>query len=1043
MKLVRQTTLYRTAGSAKKVYQVDLCEVGSDRFLVNFRHGTQGAALAEGTKTTNPANRGHANRLFDDLVAAKLAEGYAEQEPEASVVADNEPEIPLPAETSPSETPGELSREQAILERLSRGLDAPRGWSLSRAVWRAGELRMRSAEPLLTALFGLGDKMLDYAICWSLAQCGSEQCRPALRQTIARHIGNPMVIRMAHQALRQLSSDEELTQYRQFHAESLPAGLGPLALAGPADQLREAVAEHLKSSASGDFVALFQLYDIDNEHARGALLPLLDTIPFAPNYFRQVRHIFKTAELRRDGEVFGRLAKRFDTTPSNWSSNAGYYRWSNRQKPTLGENPERVYGRETRKYLRQRSWRTLRRLGELEQPDYCRMATEMLLTYSDADAAPPQHSTRYDWSTYDYRQSRGPTIVSMYRDAFAKYWAFNQILYHHSPRYQPDAGGNTFACIGGYEPGGPAPDVREEAFPKLWEQQPNLLLRLLLESQCGPVHNFAARAIAVCTDYCNRISLDVLLRLLDSVYEPTTAIAFRLAVGRYDPANPDRRLVAAMAQCRLDAAREQARKWIQEQPAVFLKETDFAAALLCSPHADMRAFARDTLRTVRLDDAEAAALVDRLFAELYAFGPDDGARATDVSTVLLQVFGDRLKDVSGEVIRALLAHPLAEVQVLGGELVLAHQTFAHQPPEDVLGALINASHASVRAIGLRLVSQLPDAELKQRIDLLAALTRSAAEDVRVQATPILARLAQGDADFARRMATHLVALLLVPGAAEGVPSHTARVLREVLQPGLDGLDRETIWKLLWSRSSPAQEIGGIALAMNVSADDLTVKEIVRLADHDVLVVREAAWRMCEASVEKFRQGMVEGVRLLDVRPEDSRRFGFDYFQQHFLSDDISIDVLVGICDSVRPDVQQFGRDQIVRRFNAENGPTYLTRLSEHPAVAMQMFTSSFLEEYAAGDLARLQQLEPYLRSVLARVNQGRVARQRVLRFLESEALRDEATARFVGELLAWQSATCAVGAKAAAIETMTRIRAQHPEIDLPISVRPVEVRSGV
>ena len=48
----------------------------------------------------------------------------------------------------------------------------------------------------------------------------------------------------------------------------------------------------------------------------------------------------------------------------------------------------------------------------------------------------------------------------------------------------------------------------------------------------------------------------------------------------------------------------------------------------------------------------------------------------------------------------------------------------------------------------------------------------------------------------------------------------------------------------------------------------------------------------------------------------------------------------------------------------------------------------------------------------------------------------------VAEILTRQSATIAIADKAAAIETMLKIRRMYPQIDLPIQIKPVvEVRS--
>jgi hypothetical protein len=83
--------------------------------------------------------------------------------------------------------------------------------------------------------------------------------------------------------------------------------------------------------------------------------------------------------------------------------------------------------------------------------------------------------------------------------------------------------------------------------------------------------------------------------------------------------------------------------------------------------------------------------------------------------------------------------------------------------------------------------------------------------------PVVKRLADADAAFGQRIALRFAEALLVPGAPEGVPSHTARLLREDLRAHLGAIPTATIWKLLQARSSVAQEMGGLLLASNWSA----------------------------------------------------------------------------------------------------------------------------------------------------------------------------------------------------------------------------------
>jgi hypothetical protein len=65
MRLVKQTRLVFVEGRSDKVYEVDLCEVGTNQFVVNFRYGKRGAALKDGSKTAAPVKLADAERVFD------------------------------------------------------------------------------------------------------------------------------------------------------------------------------------------------------------------------------------------------------------------------------------------------------------------------------------------------------------------------------------------------------------------------------------------------------------------------------------------------------------------------------------------------------------------------------------------------------------------------------------------------------------------------------------------------------------------------------------------------------------------------------------------------------------------------------------------------------------------------------------------------------------------------------------------------------------------------------------------------------------------
>ena len=205
MKLIKSTTLIfgDAAARSEKVYAIDLCEVGSGQFVVNFRYGKRGAPLKDGSKTVAPVGQAEAERVYDKLVGQQLEKGYLpEGAPRAA------PPIATPANPPPAaartNAPGggaAAAQRDRILERLAAsGADRrwfkreghAKSWNLERTIWRAGELRIREAEPLLLRLVGTapvdattsagGRGLRDYCIAWALGRLGGPASMATLRR---------------------------------------------------------------------------------------------------------------------------------------------------------------------------------------------------------------------------------------------------------------------------------------------------------------------------------------------------------------------------------------------------------------------------------------------------------------------------------------------------------------------------------------------------------------------------------------------------------------------------------------------------------------------------------------------------------------------------------------------------------------------------------------------------------------------------------------------------------------------------------------------
>jgi hypothetical protein len=123
--------------------------------------------------------------------------------------------------------------------------------------------------------------------------------------------------------------------------------------------------------------------------------------------------------------------------------------------------------------------------------------------------------------------------------------------------------------------------------------------------------------------------------------------------------------------------------------------------------------------------------------------------ARDVAETLLKSFGQQLRHLGFGIVLDLLAHPLVEVQELGGNILLLHEVRPSELPEEIIISLINSPYEQLRGIGVRLLGELQDELLLSRENLLVALSEHALADLRNAIRPVIRRLSHSPALFTR------------------------------------------------------------------------------------------------------------------------------------------------------------------------------------------------------------------------------------------------------------------------------------------------------
>lgn len=1037
MILIRQASLAYKAGNSDELYQVDLCQVEADQYVVNFRFGRRGKALQEGSKTVLPVSQKKAEKIFDDLVFSKKTKGYWEDE-------SGPFQEKLVAELREK---GTSSREEAVLTQLRTLVQEERRGSLrplERLIWRAGEMRLKEASTLLLELAGTTKPMVNYCLAWSLGRCGDETAMPFLRDLYMNHENPGHVRHMAIEAYRALSSRTARVDFLDGIAHGLPPAIKKEYFEGPQDAFEEALKRFLEKAAPEDFSVLTDLYLLDSKRARSAILKIIKEASFTANYFKQIRRIFKAAEFRSDGEVFGILVHRLETLqPTTITSKynksglvAGQY-YENIYKEFKKPNSQAAYTSSTRLFFRRRAWRTLRRMGELGDKAYVPMAVGVLADITDANL---QATQRTDDLHTNINQENNNVPWHAYRS----FYTFNYILYGNSPRYKPKGVYQLTWCYrSDKESTPPSPDQREESFPHLWDEQPNGLLHLISDSHCQLVHEFAVKALRANDDFCTGLGIDIIKMMLSTSYHVTQQLAVELAEKKFNPASPDIELVLALLSCSFPEAHTLAISWVNQYSGPFIPFVDFWVQVSLLPYADVRRMVRDNLSRISFTPSQAQALLNRFLDQLIILTDENLIEiAAEVGETLRLTFSSLLRQLDMALIEKLLSHPFSTIQAFAGYILLDHNIKVEQLPGDILKKLSESPDEKVRGVGLRLFGQLSVMSLITKQDMVLGFCLSPHSDVRQAARPILEKIVPNYSQFGVLLSQTLVYHLLKKEPGPHFYHDAIETLTSVLSGSLYSINKELVLRMIKSRSTRVQVFGGYVLRHHFRSISFSVREIVILMNVAVQAIRELGQQWCREEIYRFKQDIGDTVRLLDSTWEDTREFAFSFFRNHLTHQDLTPAVLVTICDSVNPQVQQFGCDLITRLFTGENGEEYLLQLSQHPSTNMQLFVTNYLSRYAAGSIQRFQELYDYFVTVLSGVNKGRVARQRIFSFFKEESLKNQEIAAIITQVITRVSLTISIKDKARCIEIMRDISHQYPELNVPLIVKPIEVRQG-
>ncbi|MBC8112694.1 MAG: hypothetical protein H7Y04_16720, partial [Verrucomicrobia bacterium] len=451
-------------------------------------------------------------------------------------------------------------------------------------------------------------------------------------------------------------------------------------------------------------------------------------------------------------------------------------------------------------------------------------------------------------------------------------------------------------------------------------------------------------------------------------------------------------------------------------------------------------FVRKLLVDFPLSETEKSNFTALCLAELFSLPPENelvNMVAGGVSQTLAGHFASALKNVNWNVIQDLLRSPVPNIQAIGAMILENHETQPQNFPEGLLTSLIGSAYAPVREIGIRIFGKLPEAFLLENQELIQDFCLSKHPEIRQTIQPIVRNLAANNPDFGRKLMLDLLPYLRQKEVYEGLHDDLFGLFEKALPQFLSEIDTETTLALVHSTRNSTQKLGYFLLSGFAKAENLTIRQIIRLANHEMLDIRTFAWKIYNENIARMRYEAEEALRILDAKWDDSRTFAFDFFRTHFSENDWSPENLVSISDSTRPDVQAFGRELIRKFFKSENGEQYLLQLSQHPTQNVQFFATNYLQQFASDKPENIEKLESYFITVLSQVNKSGTAKARIFDFLEKEALKHESIAQLIAHILTRQSATMAVSDKAHCIKTMRNLKKKYPDLEMALAIKEV------
>ena len=287
----------------------------------------------------------------------------------------------------------------------------------------------------------------------------------------------------------------------------------------------------------------------------------------------------------------------------------------------------------------------------------------------------------------------------------------------------------------------------------------------------------------------------------------------------------------------------------------------------------------------------------------------------------------------------------------------------------------------------------------------------------------------------QRLAQLAVGVLKKPEVKPGAHDIFARLAREHLTAEMGEL--LSVAELVhWAThgSAAAKELAGNLLRLRpAAAMELGLEKLTTLAQHEVAAVRAAAHALLQGAREELRADPSILFVLVESDWDDTRTAAFTLLRA-IDGAALGLDGIMGLLDSNREDVQEFGRELALKHFAELPAEELVYRLVQHPHAGMRRFALELVVHHLPAGDGPLAKLKEFCRAALFDLWPSRKVKRGIVEFLTARGLEDPKQAALVSAILGDVVRVQGRADFENALEAMVRIKLAYPDVASTVTV---------